>query len=216
MVDIVLANSDLTVLGGPSEISVKLDIGPAGARGSQIYTGDGRPNDPNNILNFTPLINDLYINLKASDFEYLFLYQYVAIAGVGTWQKVLRLVPNTALYNPLITFVNGQAVYTVAGFQIPLLLYPIATFFSTELLGDLTHLDFNIQYDILGDKPISSGLNISPIVTEYSYQGISIPLGGPHLPITLSAAEYDIATNTWAPLNGQYYVHTLVTIGGKE
>lgn len=215
MAEVVIATNDLTVLGGPSSISVDLDIGPQGSRGSYIFTGDGKPDDPNTELNFSPQVNDLYINLKPSDNEYLFLYQYVSANGVLSWQRTLRLVPNTALYNPPITFVNGLATTTFGGVTIPTVLFPLNVFFPTSTLGDLVAEDFNIQYSILGDKPISSAINVSPITTTYDYSGVTIPLGASYLPINVTAAEFDMATSTWTPLNGTYYVHTLITVGGR-
>lgn len=215
MVDVVLSTNDLTVLGGPASISVDLDIGTQGSRGSYIFTGDGKPDDPDTVLNFSAQVNDLYINLKPSDNEYLFLYQYVSNNGVLSWQRTLRLVPNTSLYNPPITFVNGYATTSFNGVTVPEVLFPVNTFFPTETLGDLTAQDFNLQYSILGDKPISSAINVSDLTTTYDYSGVTIPLGATYLPIQVIATEYDIATNTWSPLNGEYYIHTLITIGGK-
>lgn len=214
MVDVVLSNSDLTVLGGPSSITVNVDVGAQGTRGSFIFTGDGKPDDPNTELGFTPAINDLYINLKPADTEYLFLYQYTSVNGVASWQRTIRIVPNTALYNPLITFVNGQAVFELGGVQIPTILFPLATFFSIDVLGDIEALDFSIQHNVLCPNPVASGLTVSELTATYEINGVTIPLGSSHLPLSLVAHELD-PVNGWQPLNGQYYVHTFITIGGR-
>jgi hypothetical protein len=214
VVDVVLSNNDLTVLGGPSSLTVNVDIGAQGTRGSFIFTGDGKPDDPTTELGFVPAINDLYINLKPADTEYLFLYQYTSVNGVASWQRTIRIVPNTALYNPLITFVNGQAVYELAGVQIPTILFPLATFFSIDVLGDIEALDFSIQHNVLCENPVASGLTVSELTATYDISGVSIPLGSVHLPLNLTASELH-PTNGWQPLNGQYYVHSFITIGGR-
>jgi hypothetical protein len=213
VVDIVLSSDELTVLGGPASINVSVDLGPQGTRGSYIFTGDGKPTDQAVEFNASKQVNDLYINLKPSDNEYLFLYQRVLVNGVETWQKVLRLVPNTAFYNPPVTFVNGQAVTEIAtGVYVPDALFPLASFFSLEDLGEFTYLDFNIQYSLLADNPVSSSINVSEITSTVTYAGAEIPLGSPHLPISCSAVEY--VDGAWQPLNGQYLIHLLITVGG--
>lgn len=214
MVDVVLATNDLTVLGGPSSLTVNVDIGTQGKRGSFIFTGDGKPDDPNTELGFVAAINDLYINLKPADTEYLFLYQYTSVNGVASWQRTIRIVPNTALYNPLINFVSGQAVYELNGIQIPTILFPLATFFSIDILGDIEALDFSIQHNILCSNPVASGLTVSDITATYEFSGVTVPLGSSHLPLSLVAQELH-PTNGWQPLNGEYYVHTFITIGGR-
>jgi hypothetical protein len=47
MADILLSNDDLTIFGGPESISLDLDIGPQGDRGSIIVGSNGNPQDAN-------------------------------------------------------------------------------------------------------------------------------------------------------------------------
>jgi hypothetical protein len=47
MADILLSNDDLTIFGGPESISLDLDIGPQGDRGSIIIGVLGDPRDAN-------------------------------------------------------------------------------------------------------------------------------------------------------------------------
>jgi hypothetical protein len=118
MVDILLSSDELAVFGGPASIDLNVDFGPQGQRGSLIFTGNGKPTDPDIQLVFNNTVYnsqsaqpfDLYINLNPDDFEYLFLYQYGFVNGVLTWSRVLRLIPNTAIANLPIIFYNGEAV----------------------------------------------------------------------------------------------------------
>jgi hypothetical protein len=117
-VEILLSSEELAVFGGPASIDLNVDFGPQGQRGTLIFTGNGKPTDPDIQLVFNNTVYnsqsaqpfDLYINLNPDDFEYLFLYQYGYVGGVLTWSKVLRLIPNTAIANLPIIFYNGQAV----------------------------------------------------------------------------------------------------------
>ena len=90
MTDILLATEDITVLGGPTSISVDLDFGPQGERGSLIFVGMGDPNL--NDIGQIPNIFDLYINIDPNHEDYLYQYQYQNIASVNTWTKILKLV----------------------------------------------------------------------------------------------------------------------------
>lgn len=45
MADVLLSSDELTVLGGPAEISVDVDFGPQGDRGSLMFVGPDKPQD---------------------------------------------------------------------------------------------------------------------------------------------------------------------------
>lgn len=108
-VEVLLSNENLSIFGGPASLDVNVDYGAPGVRGSLIFTGPGKPTDAGVTLPTSPLPQDLYINLLPSDFEYLFLYQYGSVNGVLTWSKVLRLIPNTAIANIPVVFIDGKA-----------------------------------------------------------------------------------------------------------
>jgi hypothetical protein len=109
MVDVLLSNENVSIFGGPASLDVNVDYGAQGVRGSLIFSGPGKPTDA--IVQFPtpPRPQDLYINLLPSDFEYLFLYQYGSVNGVLQWSKVLRLIPNTAIANIPVIFIDGIA-----------------------------------------------------------------------------------------------------------
>jgi hypothetical protein len=264
MVDILLSSEELAVFGGPASIDLNVDFGPAGTRGSLIFTGNGKPTDPDVDLPNDVQPFDLYINLNPDDFEYLFLYQYGSINGILTWSKVLRLIPNTAIANLPVIFYNGEAVtftpapnapagpediedlgeivasptepttpapgtlwlnistgstgpwelkiwYYVSGISafawVPLgsitpgLLFPVGDYFDlsevvlppsapTEIRNKSA--SFNVQYVILNETPISSGLTLGNL-TEI----------GPkiYLPVIIKATE----TEPLDPLSEDIY-----------
>jgi|LakMenEpi03Aug12_release.lakeMendotaPanAssembly.Ray.scaffolds.fasta_scaffold118165_5 hypothetical protein len=238
MVDVVFSNDQLSVLGGPSELNLSLDFGPPGSRGTYIFTGDGKPTDDNvTILSAslpaqsTPQIFDFYINLKPSDNEYLFLYQYQNVNGVATWERILRLIPNTAIANIDVEFLNGQAVRTVNEQKLPGLIFPLNDFFSIDELGILDSANFNVQYSILAkndpelfdpinnpsglgivNNPISSSVTLGPILAN-EVQGTVF------LPVLISALESTVIIDpettlpvvSWQPLTGIRSLNIAVT-----
>jgi hypothetical protein len=190
MVDVLLATDDLTVLGGPAEVSVDLDFGPQGDRGSLMFVGNVKPGS----FNFpeTPRIYDTYINLLTSDDEYLYMYQYIAGAGGSPyWSKLFKLIPNTYSENLARTFVNGSIQINI----------PIAAIVSEDQLGSYTAADFNVQCNVLNVNPVSIGVTVGDI--EFFDNLIS-------LPITINAIEY--SEEEWSALAGQKMVHLSITV----
>lgn len=276
MVDVLVSSDELTILGGPSSIDVNVGVGQQGNRGTYIFTGFGKPTDPgmqfrdNYDDSSTELrLKDLFINLKPSDDEYLYLYQYEPTAtGASQWVKTLRLVPNTALANVPVIFYNGQAVTfkSTQGLnttQTQLLLssidlsiiipsptpppthpdgtlwldlsttpwvlkqysdlasgwislgtvtvglyFPLGSYFPLAELGTLSSTAFNIQYDILNDKPVSSAITVGEI-TEVGTDVL--------LPVYVNAIEATVnplnGAVTWGSLTGIQTVHLFMTYG---
>ncbi len=207
MVDTYVDLSEVTVLGGPTKRDVSINFGDSGERGSNIFVGSGNPNSPNTYIPLSPKIFDMFINLALDDPEYLYLYQYLNQSGVNQWVRLLRLVPNTFLTNPVANFVNGQAVININVIDVV----------SLFAVGTYTTNNFNIQHTVINDMPIASAISIPSVVIEGGQvvdNGFSFdPVTGMQiLPITVSAAEFNPVTSTWAPLSGQHIVDLLITV----
>jgi hypothetical protein len=257
MVDVLLSSDDLSVFGGPASIDLNVDIGAQGIRGSYIFTGNGKPTDDGVDLPPSLQPYDLYINLKPSDTEYLFLYQYGSVNGVISWSRVLRLIPNTALANIPVIFYNGEAVTFIAepgapaspsdidlttiipsptepspvadgmlwldlsttplelkiyvaafatwvklGTITPGLSFPIGDYFTFAELGTLAAENFNIQYVMLNETPIASGLTLG----ELTEIGSKV-----YLPVYIKASETSSDLVTWAPVTGIKTLSFVVT-----
>lgn len=193
MAEVILSSDELTVLGGPAEISVDLDFGPQGDRGSLILYGLGNPASVQ--LPVIPQIYDVYINLLTSDPEYLFMYQYIAGAGGSpTWVKLFKIIPNTYSENLSRTFVDGQI-------QINIPIAAILPEDEAERLGAYQAEDFNIQCTVLNTNPVSIGISVGDIDFFDSLMS---------LPITIKAIEYN--NNEWSALAGQKMVHLSITV----
>lgn len=194
MSEVLLSSDDITVLGGPSQISVDIDFGPEGQRGSQIFVGLGNPNLITTTIGQDPIIFDMYINIDSTDSDdYLFMYQYQNVSGTNTWVKLFRLLPNYYSFNSLRTFNDGQVTINV----------PLINIVPLSNIANYSSEDFNIQYTISGgSNPISSSISIAPI--------LELPGGQFSLPITISAIEYD--GSAWANLSGEKTIHMLINV----
>ena len=198
MADIVLTTDELTVLGGPSSIFVDTNFGPAGERGSYILVGNGKPNDPSTVIGETPKVYDMYINVMSSDDEYMYIYQYLNVAGSLTWIRLMKLTPNTFSTNATVEFVDGSATIAI----------PIANIAPSyaNILATLTADNFNIQATVTNQKAVASSISVAPIATD-SVTGVQV------LPITIHGAEFDSsATPKWVDLVGTKTVYLYITV----
>jgi hypothetical protein len=192
MAEVILSTEDITVLGGPSSINVDVDFGPPGTRGSQIFIGQGNPNDPATEIGQDDIkILDLYINLKTTDVDYLYVYQYVTENAVSSWKPLFDLIPNTKSLNSSSTFTAGSTVINV----------PINQIVPTDLVSTVTASSFNVQATIQNSLPVA----------------LAVELGTPSgtgnarsLPITVRASE--LSGSTWTALSGSKTVQLLITV----
>jgi hypothetical protein len=192
MAEVILSTEDITVLGGPSSISVDVDFGPAGIRGSQIFIGEGNPNEPTTEIGQDDIkILDLYINLKTTDVDYLYVYQYVTENGINTWKPFFDLVPNTKSLNSLATFASGATTINV----------PINQIVSSDLVATIAASSFNVQATIQNSLPVALAIELG----EPSGSGDARAL-----PITVNASE--LSESTWTALAGPQTVQLLITV----
>lgn len=183
---VLVANDDLTVIGGPTSIKVSMDIGATGKRGSQIFVSAGNPNEV--VIGQTPEVFDLCINTSKSDAEYLYMYQYQNRGAVNQWIPLFDIIPDTYSENFTKSFVSGSTSINI----------PISNITSTE---NLTSENFNVQYSIIGTNPISSSISIGTIADIDDVQV---------LPITINAVEF--ADDLWSSLVGTKVVHIAITV----
>lgn len=199
MAEVIVSSDDLTVLGGPSAVNVSIDVGPSGPRGSKIYVGSGKPSVVD--IGQTPLIFDMYINLLASDDEYLNFYQYQIVDGVNTWASLFNLRPTSTSSKVTAEFVNGEATFYV----------PVSNIIPASLIETVASEDFNIQFNVKnGTAPVSASLSVGePVLDSEIYS----------LPITINAVEYKDLDDSgplsefgWVLLDGEKEIDLLISI----
>jgi hypothetical protein len=191
MVDVYLASDNVTVLGGPSSVSVDVDFGVQGDRGSNFFVGYGNPNLPTVNIGQVPQNLDMYINVSSADEKYLHLYQYQNVDGSMTWVELLKLIPNTFSGNYLSTFVDGEMTINV----------PVANVVPAQLVGSVSAESFNIQFNILNQNPLASTCSVAEVVVVSDVICI---------PITLKASE--LYNDLWTPIQGQKTVQLFITV----
>lgn len=232
MADIVVASDDVVVIGGPSSIKVELDIGATGVRGSQIFTDAGKPTSPSIQFPVPPQINDLYINLDPSDIDYLFLYQYKLDNAVLGWSKLLRLIPTTILFNPVLKFINGEAHSSIAISDLGLtvdvrgLYFPITGTLENENIENLDPRDLNLQYEISSSKPTYGGYELKEINNVYDLEYFdpitqqyevleNYDLGARYLYATIKLVEVGTSL-TPSLVNGYRKLDMVLTLAGRS
>ena len=188
----VLVNTDsFIVSGGADSIQVNTDLGTQGVRGGLILYGSGKPEDSGVTFVETLQNLDWYINLKTTDSEYLYVYQYQN----GTWVKIFKIIPNTYNTNETATFTSGQTVLNV-----------VVSNTTAPLLQQTLISKLNVHIDVQGqtNAPIASSF----VVGQYTINEDSAYV----LPITVTAAQINPGTGVWSALSGQANVNVSINV----
>ena len=193
MAEILLSTDDLTVFGGPESVSLDLDIGPQGDRGSIIVGSNGNPQDANVNAAIVQDIQALDIAIDYNPFSstYKTVFQRVATATGTQWTELFSLKTNFYSSTKTVTAANGK-----------LTLPPINV---TEIYGgvEATSENLSIQYSISSGSggPMATKLVIKPLDTAQGFLA---------LPLEIEGVEY--VDGTWGPLVGPKTVHLFITV----
>lgn len=184
----------------PSSVSVNIDYGVSGNRGSKILLALGDPNDSETVFSGldgdTFQEYDLCTNVIESDTDYLGIYQYRNIDQENPWQFLLKIVPNNFGANVPVTFVDGYAG-NVPGYNF--ILIPVNVISNDPLL---TPNNFNLQFSIQSETPLQLAFDV-----QDSYVNI---LGIDYLAVAVFALEY--ISDSWSPVMGQRVLHGYITV----
>lgn len=194
MADILLSNDDLTVFGGPESISLDLDIGPQGDRGSIIVGSNGNPQDANvNALIVQDIqALDIAIDYNPYSSTYKTVFQRIA-TPIGTqWTEMFSLKTNFYSAVKDVTAANGKL--TIPPINI------------TDIASDvnLTSASFSIQYSI--SSPDTAGALATNLIVKDVIDDGSIRA----LPLEIEGVEYD--GTTWGPITGPKRIHLFITV----
>jgi hypothetical protein len=118
-IDTIISNDELVVVGPPASVSVSVDIGPQGERGSQFYSGIGTPAQ-NSASLVDAKVNDLYINRLLGG-NYGVVYKLNATPGGTSWQSILKFQPISHSVQKLVNFTSGTGSISI----------PLADFYSS-------------------------------------------------------------------------------------
>ena len=122
-IDTIISNDELVVVGPPASVSVSVDIGPQGERGSEFYSGIGTPAQ-NAASLVDAKVNDLYINRLLGG-NYGVVYKLNAVPGGSSWQPILKFQPISHSIQKLVNFTSGTGSISI----------PLADFYSNAPEG---------------------------------------------------------------------------------
>lgn len=202
MVDIVLDSEELTVLGGPSEINVELNVGATGKRGVFIFADFPLPTSPLATFSSPPVLHDLYIVLDPGSDFYLTMFQYLLQDGVLTWIEVIQLTLNSYNTSRTVNFVNGVGEAQIDAFElgfgknVPL----------PEIVNSKNYV--SIQATPNHTDPMSMSIEVNDLVSITSEETLSGLIT--YIPVTFHAVEY--VGGSWQQVNGDRVVSMSVNL----
>jgi hypothetical protein len=114
----------------------------------------------------------------------------ISTGASGPWQL--------SIYNAPL------AEWVLVGTVTPGLLFPVADYFPLAELGTISSANFNIQYNVLNQTPIASGLSLG----ELTELGSKV-----YLPISLKASQTQSDLLTWEKVTGIRTLNFVITAG---
>jgi hypothetical protein len=197
MADILLSNDDLTVFGGPESISLDLDIGPQGDRGSIIVGSNGNPQDANVNAAIVQSLQalDIAIDYNPASTTYKTIFQRVATATGTQWTQLFNLKTNYYSSIKDVTAANGIL-------SIPPI--NVADIYGSSGVTAATSSAFNIQYSISASDasgPLATTLMVKELITSQGFLA---------LPLEIKGVEY--IDDAWQPMAGLKRVHLFITV----
>lgn len=213
-------SESLDLLGGPASVSVEVDFGATGKRGTNFYLTYGDPNTPGSIntqyFPNEPQLFDFAINIDPDDAGYLDAYQYLYVPQLNAtmWVPGLQLAPDFAIFKQNKTFVPGSAIGlppTLGYAQLDNLVLPVSqeiaimlNMLPQEQRNQAFIAQGNITYEIYNLKPVSPTIIPGDVSVNLINNTITIP-------ITIAATEFDQSFG-WIPLAGEKTISVMIGI----
>lgn len=197
MADILLSNDDLTVFGGPETISLDLDIGPQGDRGSIIIGTLGDPRDANVASYIVQDVQalDIAVDGNPNSPTYRTVFQFIATPSGLQWTPVVSLKTEFYSSTKTVTASNGKLVIPPIN---------VTDIYLFEQNSTVDSSNFSVQYSI--SSPESGG----PLATTMVVKELNSGPGFLALPLEIKGVEYD--GETWVPITGTKVVHLFITV----
>jgi len=206
MVNVVYSQDSLTVLGGPEQLEVDLNIGATGSRGGIFFTGNELPNNlQDSEFPTDPQLFDLYILTDSSSSSFLTVYQYVATGTSNSWVESFKLNSSYYFVNKVVSFTQGTANIQIDVTDVGIDGTPFTenenSFAYFNVQATISNIDSeNAPDGILGHNPAALSVQVGDAFEDTSgqTQDDKFPL---LLPIELNAIEYTGAT--WEPIDNK-------------
>jgi hypothetical protein len=194
MTNIFVSSDETKVIGGTANVNVEVDFGPQGDRGNLFLVGYGNPNTVSHSVTLQLL--DLYINVQATDEDYLVMYQYQNVSGINTWVETATLMTDKFSVIRQVAFTSGVTTNEVD--------FKISNIAPLSLIGGLTAENFNVQCTFSDPaNPIAHSITVKPLA-------IQAGTGDQILPVDINAVEF--SGGSWVGLNRTVYIHFLIMV----
>ena len=176
-INVLVANDDITVYGGPEVVELQLGVGEKGTRGSITHIGAVNPitETLGSAITNDLLVGDLYINAGTGE-KNSYLYKYVKNGNTNQWVEVMHLGPTGLNSILLVDFTDGAGTKTIQQASV-----------TGSSAVTLTRDDFVIRQSVEYTEPVSCSVS-------------SVSTDGSNLTINFKAASFDMAAGTWSKL----------------
>ena len=187
-----IASTDVSVIGGPTQVDVAVDFGIKGDRGSLFMYGNGKPSEVE--LPESPDIYDMYINLNPNDTEYKYVYQYISTPSGNDWVSRFKMVPDVYTTSLNQTFVDGEKTIYISA---------AAVVGNNERAASLLSANnYSVLATIHGDKPIALSVSVGDITPNNNVYAI---------PITVNTASMG-SDGSWTKISGEHKVSLQISV----
>jgi hypothetical protein len=189
-INVLVANDDITVYGGPEVVELQLGVGEKGTRGSITHIGAVNPitETLGSAITNDLLVGDLYINAGTGE-KNSYLYKYVKNGNTNQWVEVMHLGPTGLNSILLVDFTDGAGTKTIQQASV-----------TGSSAVTLTRDDFVIRQSVEYTEPVSCSVS-------------SVSTDGSNLTINFKAASFDMAAGTWSKLTADAVrVHVYISL----
>lgn len=209
MVDAVLSSDSITVLGGPDQVEVDLNIGASGSRGSIFFTGFENPVSlTDQDFSQAPQIFDIYIVVDPSSDNYLQAYQYLNEDGILSWLPSFKISQNITAFNKVVSFASGEARVELDVADLGLENITFESFVNSFAYFNVQATISNIDSSeapggVIQHNPAALSVNVGDVFFDST--GGGLPSEYPmKLPIDFKAAEFE--AGSWSSLDAKSVV----------
>jgi hypothetical protein len=191
-IDTVVSGDSVDVVGPPQSVTVNVDIGPEGNRGSIFFSGYGVP-DPLSITGSQ--LGDLYINRELGA-NYGVVYRLSAVPGGTSWDSILKFQPNAYSNSFVTNFTSGSGSISI----------PLADFYK-DAPEDLDVLKILIQATVESVYPVFVSIS-NKTIADVGDPSVRTFTAG------LKAAQF--SSGSLSSVSGSLQVNLFITSGVGE
>lgn len=189
MAEVLLSSEELTVLGGPSSVSVDVGIGATGDRGSIIYAVSADPRLATTTKPSDIKVYDITIVIDPSQSDYRVMYQKIG-PGSEDWSELIDL---NLTETQAKTVKNISENYTLLESDRASIVRSTSSTAVTITIEDVLSIGESIQViqDGTGVVSFAVGSGVNVIAKDWVSKAISDQYGSVEI-ICVASGEYRV------------------------